>query len=77
MLPLILKQCATSEQVDTVCTQVGKYVAEAFPISSKDLVQGTALNLDYMAQLDQVLKCNLFQLVLSTILYFRQRYFPE
>lgn len=53
-LPLILKQCTTREHVDTVCTQVGKYVAEAFPISSADLVRGTAPYIDYMAQLDQV-----------------------
>ena len=53
-LPLILQHCSTSAQVDEVCTQVGRYVAEAFPTSSKDLTQGTAAYLDYMAQLDQV-----------------------
>ena len=61
MLPLILKQCSAREQVDTVCTQVGKYVAEAFPISSEDLVQGTAPYLDYMTQLDQVSKIIFYQ----------------
>ena len=58
-LPLILKQCTTREHVDTVCTQVGKYVAEAFPISSADLVRGTAPYIDYMAQLDQVYLINI------------------